>query len=440
MNLNTVDFETIFESTVASFDDMDNQKQQTLEEVQQSLKEKYDIPVGVTNSLLTRNTQEVFNNEDMRVPRLFVKEVFSRSNQNNKLKQVFTESEQKELEQFLYQSEDTDMELPLELYPALKLNDLTHSVRMSAKTIAKLMNAQILNYSFDIQREATTKRRGDTIILQPTTNKKNIKEMEKLLLSGQLKDSTIYLNAAPRTAEDGDELIMDSKNHKLIITKGTRLDILDGYHRCLASLKAFTKNPELDFYFNVVVSNYTTKEAQLWQAQHAKAMPWSKHRVRELQQENRSDKVAAALRDSSEFGQYINTSSVLGRNKLINFTDLSLIIDNLYQINSRREEVEIIEQLATALDDFVQYEIDWEVERSNSLLTSNLGLLGIIYYLSQIGEEYSTSKFYKFLDVYKKQQDVLNTQDIIGFNRPITAKNREAIKKLVLEVMEYVQS
>ena len=131
---------------------------------------------------------------------------------------------------------------------------------------------------------------------------------------------------------------------------------------------------------------------------------------------------------------------MLGRNKLINFTDLSLIIDNLYQINSRREEVEIIEQLATALDDFVQYEIDWEIERSNSLLTSNLGLLGIIYYLSQIGEEYSTSKFYKFLDVYKKQQDVLNTQDIIGFNRPITAKNREAIKKLVLEVMEYVQS
>ena len=42
MNLNTVDFETIFESTVASFDDMDNQKQQTLEEVQQSLKEKYE--------------------------------------------------------------------------------------------------------------------------------------------------------------------------------------------------------------------------------------------------------------------------------------------------------------------------------------------------------------------------------------------------------------
>lgn len=438
MNLSTVDFETIFKSTVDSFKELDNDKEYTLEQVQKTLEENHDIPKGITLSLLMREPDEVLNTEDMRLPRLFVKEVFERSNQKDNLSQVFTDSEIKELNQFLYQHDSGDIELPLELFPALKLNNLTHSVKMSAGMIAKLMSSQILNYSFDIQREPTTRKRGDSLILKPKTNKKNVDEMEELLLKEQLKDSTIYLNAAPSTADEGDELIMDEKNHKLTIAKGTRLDILDGYHRCLASLRACSINPNLNFKFNVVISNYTTKEAQLWQAQHAKAMPWSQHRVKELQQENRGDKVVAALRTSPEIGEVINTSSFIKKGQLVNFTVLSEMIDAAFTINNRREEVEVIELLNKFLDELIQYDIDWERPRANNIILSSNGLYGIIYYLSR-NPELSVKQFYSFLDKYITMEEELKKRlKTADLNTSLSQRRREATNKLVEEVSESV--
>lgn len=440
MSTTTLKFDKVYENVIDSFKEMDNNSERQFENIQNTLNERHEVPRGFVSSLLTREPEEVFENEDVRLPMLFVKEALEQSRQTDELNKVFTKSELKELEQFLYAQEQDSIKLPLEFFPALKLNEVTHSVRMSASTVAKLFESQIVNYSFDIQREAVTVKREDTIIKTPKINRRNVTEIRNLLLKGQLKDSTIYLNAAPRTADSGDELLMDEKNHKLIVTEGTRLDVLDGYHRCLASLEAYARNPELDFNFNVVISNYTTKEAQQWQAQHAKAMPWSPHRVKELQQEGRSDKVVAALRSAREIGEVIGTSSRLAQGQITNFTSLSAAIKNTFKINNRREEVDVVEYLTEYLDEFSQYDIDWSVYRGDNPLTSSIGVYGIIYYLSKNQHEMSTNKFYNFLDKYRFAGDELKEiTRVNNLNRSkISKAHMKKIEKLVDEVSQDV--
>ena len=116
------------------------------------------------------------------------------------------------------------------------------------------------------------------------------------LLNDSLKESTIYLNAAPTTSSVGDELIYDNSTYTLIVTEDTRIDVLDGFHRLLAVQRALRENPMIEFEFNVVFSNFTTSEAIKWQAQHSKATAWSKNRISEMQLENRASKVVKAIK------------------------------------------------------------------------------------------------------------------------------------------------
>ena len=79
------------------------------------------------------------------------------------------------------------------------------------------------------------------------------------LLNDSLKESTIYLNAAPTTSSVGDELIYDNSTYT-IVTEDTRIDVLDGFHRLLAVQRALRENPMIEFEFNVVFSNFTTSK------------------------------------------------------------------------------------------------------------------------------------------------------------------------------------
>ena len=423
---------------VEDFHDIDDFKKETLEKIKNNLDEKYNIPSGVIDSFLIRDIDELMEEEDIRLIGLFVKEFLEAVDNNNLLESVFTRAELNELEQFYYRADNSSISLPLEMFPALKLNATTYSVKMTAKMVAELLDNQILNYAYEIQREVKLVKRKGNIIREPKVSQKNVDEMTELLVKGQLMVSTIYLNAAPRTSDEGDELIMDEKNHKLTITKGTRLDVLDGFHRCLASHQAYQLDPNIEFCFNVVVSNYTTEEAQRWQAQHAKATPWSQHRVRELQKENRSDKVVAGLRANPDIGDYISTSRRLNNNQIANFSTLSDAIDRYFKLENRRDEVDTIELLTSYIDDLVQYDgVQWSTDRRNNLLISRVGIYLILYYISLNKEKkYSTVDFYSFLDrLVERKRDILREVRADDFSKLIlNNQNLQKLEKIVKEV------
>lgn len=425
----------VLAEVIDSLHEMDDFKYQILEKLKDNLDEYHNIPSGKIEYILSQEPADLIEEEDIKLLAVFVKKFLELSGNKETLKQTFTVAEIKELEQYYYHDKEV-IALPLEMYPALKLNSTTHSVRMTAKMVAQLLEEQVLNYGFEIQREAKLVKKQGKIIKQPRINQKNVDEMAELLIKGQLMDSTIFLNAAPRTADDGEELLMNEGAHKLTVAEGTRLDILDGFHRCLASQKAYQLNPNIDFYFNVVISNYTTKEAQLWQAQHAKAMPWSQQRIRELQKESRSDKVVAALRANPDVGDYISTSRKMYGSQIVSFSVLSDAIDKYFKLENRRDEVDTIELIARCLDDLAQYDgLEWGTDRSQNILISKVGIVSIVYYTSLHKEDYNTKNFYNFLDKLIENKDKIS-EAVDGRNLNTSNFNNSQINKIKQIVKE----
>ncbi len=331
-------------------------KNQNTDEIKNKLitnmNEMYGIPEGVTNSFTVKNLDEkFFETTDIRLITLFIIEAFKVFGRQDKLSEYVTKGEQDEAKQYDYKSysKKSNINLPMELFPVVPINN-TYGTKLSVQQIAELVNSGIINYNFDIQREATLEIRTDKVIKKPTLNMKNIKEMEKLLLNDSLKESTIYLNAAPKTSLEGEELLYNNEDYSLVITEGSRLDVLDGFHRVLAAQRAYSNNTLLDFEFSVVFSNYTTSEAIRWQEQHSKATSWSKNRMIELQQDSKASKVVKAIKDSDvELERMIATSKHKNKNSLITYSYLTNIIDELFDIQTRREEVNLAEDLSKVL-------------------------------------------------------------------------------------------
>lgn len=348
-----MDKREIFKNIITEIKNQNNDSK--INKITENMEEMYNIPKGVPLSFVVKDiNNEFFEKTDIRLITLFIEEAFKVFGRGEQIKSFITEGELKEAKQFDYEAytKQNEVSLPYDFSPVIPVNNV-YSAKMSVKEISEFINSGIINYNFDIQREAKLEIRTDKIIKKPTLNQKNIDEMQRHLINDTLKESTLYFNAAPLTAQDGDELIYDSSNYTLTLTKGTRLDVIDGFHRVLACQKAYRENPMIDFEFNVVFSNFTTSEAIKWQAQHSKATAWSTNRVTEMQQESKAAKVVKAIKDSdSEFLSLIYTGSSKARTShevLITYNYLTEIIEENFTINTRKQEVELANEVSELL-------------------------------------------------------------------------------------------
>lgn len=313
---------------------------------------KYQIPAGRVEEYLS-NPDAL--KEDQRELALFTEQVYSKTGiQSLNPEEYFTKHEMKEAKQFDYQltfGEET-IEFPLVLKGVLHVGNHLYAATLDVPTIAKLMKGKKLNYNSEIQRQMKTIKRASGIIQTPTVYKKNVKEIKELLLKDQLIHTTLAFNAATDTSETGEELTYDSKKGELTIHDGTRLDILDGYHRCLASEQAYNENPELDFRFMVLISNYTTRQAQQYQAQLAKASPIPTSRIQELEMNRLSDTVVKTLKSESELRDRVaTTNSQVGAGSLVSYRVLADAIDREFPNMKTAKEAR---QVARYLTDFFE--------------------------------------------------------------------------------------
>lgn len=298
-----------------------------VQEIKQEL-EKYQIPAGRVEEYLSN--PDVLK-EDQRELALFTEQAFLKTGiQNIDPDKYFTKNEMKEAKQFDYQltfGEET-IEFPYTIKDVKHIGNNLYIAGLSVKEIAMLMKNKKLNYNPEIQRQMKKVKRGDKITYTPTIYKKNVKEIKDLMLKDQLVHTTLAFNAATSTSETGEELVFDSKKGELTITDGTRLDILDGYHRSLASEQAYNENPELEFIFPVLISNYTTREAQQYQAQLAKATPIPTQRIAELEMNRFSDTVVKILKSESELRDRVATTNAqVGSGSLVSYRVLADAID-----------------------------------------------------------------------------------------------------------------
>ncbi|MEI2465106.1 DNA sulfur modification protein DndB [Niallia taxi] len=341
------------------------------------------------------NVQGIFNNPEERIPELDIRELmlfceqvyFKTGVDVIEPEEFFHQSEIDDARQFSEhtQSIDQTTEYPIVIENVSVLGNSAYQIVLDIKDINKLLNSGILYYDPELQRETTMVKRQNIVIKQPTIVMKNVEEIAKHMIEGTLVPTNLVLNAMPRTATHGDELIFDAKKRTLTITNGTKIAIVDGMHRITGGQNALTVDPELSFNFSIILTNYNKKRAQQYQAQLAKATPISKVRIQELEANRLSDTVVQILKEESELKGRISSKSrpFIEHGELVAYSVLSDTIDEEFDLQKRIDAEDVGEYLT----DFFNYLIGKNEEEfitnaqkvnKDSLINSNVMFIGYI--------------------------------------------------------------
>lgn len=314
---------------------------------------KHGISAGRVEQVLS-NLSILENEEtDIREAILFVEQFFI----NTKRKELdpenwWTPYEMKEARQYYPLRDEELYKFPYVIENVSMIKHNVWSVVLDVRTIAKWMETMALSYNYEIQRQSTIKVRRNMVIERPTVFPKNVEEIKNLMNTGELGVTTLAFNAALGTADEGDELEYGTKKRTLTINEGSRIDILDGFHRCLASLEAYNMNQDIDFRFNVLFSSYSTPEARQYQAQLAKATPLPKSRIDELGAEILAATTIQQLRANSDLRGKVSSNDRPERaaGELVSHKVLLEAIDKEFPMSTRAEAYEVADWLGVYFD------------------------------------------------------------------------------------------
>ncbi|MGD6876912.1 DNA sulfur modification protein DndB [Bacillus infantis] len=407
------------------------------------LSKTHQIGSGKIQKFLNNPKKEV-EDLDIRELYLFTEQVFSKTgNVEVDPETYFTENDIREARQFsgLTEVKESEMDFPITIANAQVVGNSAFMVTLDIKVIDKLLTSQLLHYNYDLQREAKYTRRKDKVIIEPTLNMANVNQIQSHLLQGTLVPTVLVFNAATRSAESGTELIFDSKKMELTITKGTKCDIVDGFHRCRASQLALQQNPELSFNFAVLITNYSTKKAQQYQAQLAKATPISKTRIQELEANRLSDTVVQQLREESELkGKISQTNRIHSLNKeLVTYNVLADTIDEEFRMNTRADAADVGDYLTEVFsfligsypDEFIN---NISETRKETIINDNNMFVGYIVLARRMMEtglkEREIRKLIKDID-FSRDNSLWRKLGVLDEKKNIadTVKARKAIKQ-----------
>jgi predicted transcriptional regulator len=285
---------------------------------------------------------------DIRQLLLLTEQVYAKTGKLSiSVEDCFTENVINEARQFSgsVESRENEIDFPITIRNASIVGHNAYMVTLDIKTIDKLLDNQLLFYDFNLQREAKHVRRKDKIVIEPNLNMNNVKEITQHLLEQTLVPTTLVFNAQTRSAIGGTELIFDSNKMELTITKGTRLAIVDGYHRCRASQNALQLNSDIEFNFAVLLTNYSTKRAQQYQSQLAKATPISRTRIQELEASRLSDTVVQRLKSESDLQGKVSQTNRVHSNEFVSYNVLADNIDEQFKMENRADAEDVADFL-----------------------------------------------------------------------------------------------
>ncbi|PAV30249.1 hypothetical protein CIL05_07210 [Virgibacillus profundi] len=360
-------------------------KRKIVQEIKDSLFNNHKIIGGNTQSWINDPETEL-PLLDWRILYLFAKQIHSKINQSNiNPDHFYTEVEAKKAQQYTGNlTIMEDVSLPMVFNDVTELRYGTYLTHISAKLLAQ-MSSTLLNYNFDIQREATKITRNNETIKEATLVLKNVLEIKSHLKQDSLESTNIVFNAAIGTADDGDELTYNPETKQLQINKGTIIDIVDGYHRCKGSELALNENPDINFKFSLIILNYTDDRAANYQGQLAEATPMSKPKKKQLSSKRHSDAIVRELMTQSELKDKVAVARVpSARNKeLVTYDVLSDTIDEQFKLDRMIDVHKVTNYLKTYFnillgeyaEQFIENPIEW---KKKSVMVENNMFIGYI--------------------------------------------------------------
>jgi hypothetical protein len=411
-------------------------KKKIISDIKNHLASQYSI---VDTQMWINDPENQLNNLDIRELILFTEQVYLKTGDSSiNIDEFFNPTEIKEARQFsatAIQSDDI-ITLPYTIPNVLQLSSEEYVCILDASEINKLMKSNLLFYNMDIQREAKVVRRKSKVIVSPTINVKSVNEITKNLLEGKQFPSELKFNCAVNSSDTGNELTYDAKHMELTIQKSTRIDILDGMHRIKGITNAFEISPDIKQRFTVSITNYTTRSAQLAQAQIAKANKFSQQRIQELEQSRLSDMVVKQLKDSD---LKISQSNRISGDYIVSYNIMSDTIDQVFNIKNRGEAADVGEFL-TDFFNFLLSTVDVDnmyTLKENSLILENSMFIGhIILAQKMYSKEIKAREIRKIIKSvdFSKDNPLWVEIGVLDSNKNLTTNARKAIKQYFQQI------
>jgi len=222
-------------------------------------------------------------------------------------------------------------------------------VIMSLKEIAQHYGS-VWTYNPDIQRKPTQRKKKDgTVSVKQKVYKKNIREIEQMMIDGVYKpDTTMTVNVF---SEPGDVEI-DAETKMLVINNASEIAVIDGFHRIEAIQSALEKKPSLDGYLYVSFRFYDEKGAKFYLGQFNSGSAFDKTHTRLLKNYRPEDKITNEMITRSDLKNHVSKekSPNIRLGELTTFTILADSIEGRFEMKTGKDRMQATEALIRFFD------------------------------------------------------------------------------------------
>lgn len=412
-----------------------------VKDIKMHLSEKHDIFDGTIQTWIN-NPSEELRNIDTRLLYLFSEQIYLKTGDLNvKPDEYFTDLEIKTSKQYsgkMFIKEE--MKFPLKFDYALESSRDSWIVMMDIKTIAGLLKSRKLHWNPEAQREATAKVVNGEIVETATVYMHNVLEMKQLLKEGKLERTQLVFNASLGTANRDEEVTFDEVTHELMIHDGTKIDVIDGYHRCKAAELALEERPDIDFQFEVKILNFTVDRAASYLAQISKGERISEVKRRSMSKETNADIIVNDLQEKSPLRDRISKKEGLmkSRKELVTYNTLVSSIEKNFKLDRKIDMYETSDFLIEFFEVLFEYfekelTTDYQETKEKSLLADNNMFSGFILLASRMKskgiEARHLYKYIKDIDFNKNNKDLwVSKLDVLDDKGRLTRNAKQGIE------------
>lgn len=283
----------------------------------------------------------------------------------------FTDYEIEEAKSFVVPKEDVT-KYPVIFSNVLKFEDDYYVTKITLAEIASLFKKMVIRYNPETQRPLISKAYGDKIVQEIDINKRSIQEIKQNILEGkQITDFIAFNVLQGNTPAD---IEYDEKNLQLFINSGD-INLIDGFHRCLAGLYAYQENPNIDFSYGLVITNWDIDKALRFIHQSDLKNKLKPSFKKAINPNKLSNSIVKKINENSQSylsGKITTDKHLISpNNKLIMFDVLSDVIDIEFQ---PKENIDVVKQ-----GKFIMDGLNYIIEQKPELLNETNEILWMTY-------------------------------------------------------------
>ena len=322
-----------------------NKTEAELNDIQDQLYEKWNIPRQITNDIITLRSKYL-SDKDIIV-------LFGLASYFHIESFYFTDEEIKEYSDTKYVEDKVTF--PLRFKQFVEVDPQHRLVIMDGKLLMQLFNMGKIQYNINNQRAVKKHLAGGVDYFSYDINRRSVSEIANLFLLDKFISNTITLNAS-----DEDIIEFDKRTQELVIEDFDHFDIIDGFHRLLGLMTALQKNPDLEIKMEVriVRFNETRIKEFIWQENKRNVIKKTEAPVKpgELYSE-----IFTIMKNSGELDFIFNRGIIIIKN-----ANLTSLLKMLYSKVNRKEMVEIAKLLTRK---FVEYKDEFNEPVAVPMLT-----------------------------------------------------------------------